>query len=305
VGVIVVLAGTFTYFNTNLFTPDRICHGWVTPDEAADVLGGGVGRVSATEDSETTCVIKNTSWLPGGGDKQLGLSAGTEGTKFPFRGLVWEISGDRHVMTGGTHGAFHSYGGWALLPASCTKAAFGNDPQPVLRAAVYGGEGDAAGMGRLLTSAAKAITSGPNGCATANNGKTPTRYFSPSAAKTTDFDKVCDIAGFHLGKVTGPKGQQVQEQTSGSLKEGLYCDLSFEGDKEGPFARLAIVNDSPLVEPLKSRDFDRPNCGGKETVFAFDLRYADEKERAETGLPNADGLAKAFSGAAREALRCE
>ncbi|MFJ4923090.1 hypothetical protein [Streptomyces sp. NPDC088725] len=307
-GAVVLLAGTFTYFNTNVLTPDRICHGWVTPVEAADAMGGGPGRVTARDGSDTTCVIHKANWLPGSADKHLELSTETEDTTFPFYSGVWEISAVRHVMTGGIPGAFDNYGGWALLPESCTEVVFGyapQHPQPVLRAYGFGSEGEAAGIGPLLASAARAIISGPKGCAAAGVGEEPTRFLSTSGPRTTDFDKVCGIPGFRLAKMTGPKGQRVLERTSGSLKDGLYCDLSFEGDKEGPFDRLAVVNDAALVDILKSRKFDRVNCGGRPTVLAYDWGYADEAELARTGRPDAAGLAKAFSGAAREALHCE
>ncbi|MFD4141269.1 hypothetical protein [Streptomyces sp. NPDC058572] len=302
--VIVVLASTFTYFTTNLFAPDRICHGWVTPGEASDALGDGVGRVTATEDSGTTCTIRRTRWLPGGDGKQLGLRAETERATYPYAKGDWRISGARHVMAEGAAGSFSASGGWTLLPASCTQVASGDDPLPVLSAAVLGGEGDATAIGRLLTSATEAVTSGPDGCGTSGDAGARARYFSPSASKGTDFDNVCGIAGFRLGKVTGPKGQTVQEQTSGSLDEGLYCDLSFEGDDEGPFARLAVVSAPLLVESLKSRRFDRADCGGRETVFAHDVRYVDPKDRAASGLPDTADLAKAFSRAAGESLHC-
>jgi hypothetical protein len=151
-------------------------------------------------------------------------------------------------------------------------------------------------------SAAKAITSGPNGCATADNGATPTRYLSPSTPRATDFDKVCGIPGFRLGKMTGPEGRHVQEQIAGSLKEGLFCNLSFKG-YTAPFVIMAIVDDPVFVGSLKNRTFDRANCDGKETVFAFDLPE-EEKKEVMAGLPDETGLGKAFSRAARKALHC-
>lgn len=308
VATVAVLGGVFTYFNTNVLTPDRICHGWVTPDEVADALGGGPGRVSESADSDTACTIRKEAWLPGSDDKQLELSAERENSEFPFPEGNWEISGAQHVMAGGTQGSFDTYGGWALLPPSCTTAAFGRSgPRAVLRASITRGDsgGDAAGMGRLLASAAKALPAGSADCAASGYGESPTRSFAPSAGKATDFDEVCGIPGFRLGKVTGPKGEQVRERVSGSLQQGLYCDLSFTGDEEGPFAHLAIVNDPPLVGSFKSRSFARADCGGRETVFADDLRYFDPEERAASGVPDSADLAEAFSKAAHAALHCD
>ncbi|MEU0114919.1 hypothetical protein ABZ137_14625 [Streptomyces bobili] len=301
-----LLTGTFIYANTNVLSADRICHGWVTPDQVSDALGGGWGRVSASEDSPTTCSARLESWLPGQGGELLNLYLGKEAAGFPFKDRAWEVSGTRHVMTGGTHGAYSTGGGWALLPPACSATASDDDSQTVLHAAVTRGDsaGDSAGMGRLLASAAQALTSGPQGCASGTSQTTPTRYLAPTAPDDTDFDKVCGIPGFRLGKVTGPEGQKVQEQTSGSLKDGLYCDLTFEGDEDGPFAQLAVVNDSRFVEPLKNRSFARADCDGRETVFADDMRYREPKEQATTGLPDDASLAKTFSDAAREALHC-
>ncbi|UYQ63378.1 hypothetical protein [Streptomyces peucetius] len=300
-----VLAGTFAFFNTNILTPERICHGWVTPDEASAALGGGPGRVSASEDSDTTCTIRQESWLPGG-SRQLSLRTVSEDAAFPFELGAWDISGTRHVMTGGTHGAYDDYSGWALLPPSCVDTASEKGPQPVVRAAITTGDsgGDSEGMGRLLISASKAISSGSADCSAPGHNE-PTRHLSPSAEEAADLANLCGVPGFRLKAVKGPKGERVMNQMTGSLRDGLYCDLTFEGDEEGPFARLAIVSDPPLVKPLGSRDFSRSVCGGKETVFAFDYRYVEKNDLAGTGLPDTAGLAKAFSEAARTALNCD
>lgn len=305
VAVIAVLAGTFAFFNTNILTPERICHGWVTPDEASEALGGGPGRVSASEDSDTTCTIRQESWLPGE-SKQLSLRTAAEDAPFPFDMGAWDISGERHVMTGGTHGAYDGYSGWALLPPSCVNTAGTKGSQPVVRAAVMTRDsgGDAEGMGRLLVSASKAIASGSADCAAPGHNE-PTRHLSPSTEKAADLANLCGVPGFRLGAVKRPKGEQVMNQVTGSLRNGLYCDLTFEGDKKGPFARLAIVSDPPLVEPLGGRDFSRSTCGSKETVFAFDYRYVEGGDLAKTGLPNTAGLAKAFSEAAHTAMNCD
>jgi hypothetical protein len=304
VAVIAAFAGTVAFFHTNVLTPDRICHGWVTPDEASEALGGGPGRISASEDSETTCTIRLESWLPGE-DKQLSLRTVAEDGAFPFRPGAWDVSGARHVMTGGTHGAYDDYSGWALL-TPCPATVAGEGAQPVLRAAVMTGDsgGDSEGMGRLLVSASEAIASGSADCGAPGDTE-PTRRLSPSAEKAADLANLCGITGFRLGAVKGPRDEQVMTQVTGSPRDGLYCDLTFEGDREGPFARLAIVNDPPLVEQLGSRDFPRSRCGGKETVFAFDYRYVEENDLARTGLPPTAGLSKAFSEAARTEMNCD
>ncbi|GAA2324586.1 hypothetical protein OKJ48_01130 [Streptomyces kunmingensis] len=300
--VVVVLGGTFTYFNTNVLDSDRICHGWTTPDEAAAALGGGIGRVSASEDSDATCTVRVSSWLPGQ-DKRLSLRAVGEETEFPFSRGDWQISGDRHVLSGGTQGAFDAYGGWTLLPTACRNAADGSGTQPVLRAAVTGRDtaGDADAMGRLLTSATPAL-SAASYCGEPADADTTTD--APSAAEPSDLDRVCGISGFRLPRAQGPKGQQVTAEVTGSLPKGLYCDLTFEGDKEGPFARLAVVSDPALVASFKGRDVTRAECDGRETVFAQDLRYFDDSERAVTHVPAAPEFSEVFGDAARAALQC-
>ncbi|MFI7386069.1 hypothetical protein [Streptomyces sp. NPDC049813] len=304
VAVVVLLGGAFAYFNTNVLNSARLCHGWVSPDEAAAALGGGAGRVVASEDSATSCTIRLESWLPGP-TTQLNLRAVAEQSGFPFRKGAWEVSGARHVLSGGAHGAYDEYGGWALLPTACKKATDGTGPSPVLRAAVTSRDaaGDAAGMGRLLTGASGALADAAD-CAAPGDAAGTARDTAPAAVRAADLDKVCGISGFRLPEARGPKGRRITEQVTGTLRQGLYCDLSFDGDEEGPFARLAVVHDAALVATLDHRDFTRARCDGKNTVLAHDLRYLDDSARAATRLPDTADFTRTFDEAARTAMSC-
>ncbi|MFE0424201.1 hypothetical protein [Streptomyces sp. NPDC058953] len=303
--VFVLIGGTFTYFNTNLIDSGRLCHGWVTPDEAARAFGGGIGKVSATEESADACTIEMASWLPGE-EKRISLRVDTEQPGFPFARDVWEIAGTRHVLSGGTHGTYDDRGGWALLPAACGKVTGDDEEGPVVVSAAIPGRGesgDADGMGRLLSAAARGLTD-VSDCAAPGYGDTADRTSAPSSAKAADLDKVCGIEGFRLTDARGPRGERVTERITGEPAHGLYCDLSFEGDREGPFARFAVVGDPPLVASVEGRDFTRARCEGKETVFAFDFRYLDKTERAAMRLPEIAEFSKKFSDAAGAAPRC-
>ncbi|NEB81476.1 hypothetical protein G3I40_40640 [Streptomyces sp. SID14478] len=301
---VVLLGGAFTYFNTNVLNSGRICHGWASPQEAGAALGGGIGRVSASEDSASSCTVEVESWLPGR-TKKLNLRAEAEPSGFPFSKGAWEISGARHVLSGGTHGAYDAYGGWALLPTACENAATASGTSPALRAAVIGksARGDADGMRRLLTSAARARADSTD-CTASGHADGATRSSAPSTAGATDLDAVCGINGFRLPGAQSPQGRRIDEQVTGTLRQGLYCDLTFEGEEKGAFAHLAVVSDPALVAALKGRDFTRARCDGKETVLAYDLRYFGAAERAATHLPDAAGFSKAFDDAARTALSC-
>ncbi|MBN0044586.1 hypothetical protein JS756_10780 [Streptomyces actuosus] len=304
--VAVLLGGAFGYFNTNVLDSGRICHGWVTPDEAARALGGGLGRVSASEDSATSCTIRKAGWLPGQ-DERLSLRTVTEQAGFPFGRGAWQISAARHVMSGGTHGAYDAYGGWALLPAVCAKSFDGDGASPVLHADVTSPDtaGDADGMRDLLAAASRALIDGSADCATPGYGDTATVTSAPSPARAADLDQVCGIGGFQLTKAQGPSGRRVIEQVVGSPGQGsLYCDLSFDGDRDGPFARLAVVGDPALVAAFTGRDVTRAECAGRDTVFALDLRYFDASERAATHLPDTAGFTEEFTEAAGAAMRC-
>ncbi|MZD08273.1 hypothetical protein GTW43_24795 [Streptomyces sp. SID5785] len=296
--VVLLGGGTFAYFHTNVLGPDRICHGWVTPDAAAAALGGGLGRVSASEDSATGCTVELTGWLPGK-EKRLSLRSVREQSGFPFRKGVWEVSAGRPVQLGAAPGTYDAYGGWALVPAC--KGTDG--AVPAVRADVTGQDapGDADGMRRVVTSAAQALAADA-GCAGPDSRSS--RTLVPSAPRDTDPEKVCGIAGFRLPGVRGPQGSALREEITGSLSAGLYCDVSFAGDKEGPFARFAVVRDPAMAATLKGRAFDRVRCAGQETVLAHDLRYLDDSERAATRVPDTARLADTFGAAARGALHC-
>ncbi|MGW8066420.1 hypothetical protein ACVV2G_30100 [Streptomyces ziwulingensis] len=302
---LLLAGGTFGYFHTNVLAPERVCHGWVTPDEAAEALGGGMGRISATEDSGTACTIRLQSWL--GGEKRLSLRSVGEETGFPFRKDDWQVSGSRHLLTGGTQGAYDEYGGWALLPSACRNASGDAGGTPVVRAAITGegSPGDADGLGGLLASAARSLSTAED-CGASGPTGGETRHTAPSPVRQADLDEVCGIDGFRLPNAQGPDGQSVEQRTSGSLAPGhtLFCDLSFDGDEEGAFARLAVVGDAALVPTLEGRGFERARCGGKETVLAFDLRQSDDGQRAVTGLPDTAEFAESFGDAVRSALAC-
>ncbi|MFJ2560873.1 MULTISPECIES: hypothetical protein [unclassified Streptomyces] len=113
--------------------------------------------------------------------------------------------------------------------------------------------------------------------------------------------------GFRLGKVMGPKGQSVEERTSGDFDSAWFCDLSFTEDEgNGPFTGLAVVKDPELAASLKDRGVEKAVCGGEETYFLLDnVDYPWEpKERAATGFPSEKELSDLFATAAHGALDC-
>ncbi|MEU3601921.1 hypothetical protein ABZ714_24870 [Streptomyces sp. NPDC006798] len=302
---IVLIGGTFTYFNTNLLESGRLCYGWVTPDEADRALGGGIGKVTASEGSAGTCTMEKASWLPGE-ERRISLRADTENKGFPFPSGVWKLSGDMHVLSGGTHGAYDKWGGWAMLPAACQKVTGDDREGPVaLTASVLNGSepGDTDGMGRFLASAARGLTKAAD-CGAPGYGDTADRTSAPSGKRPADLAKACGIEGFRLDGLRGPRGERVTERIIGEPGQAVYCDLTFEGDETGPFARFAAVGDPPLVATFGDRRFTRARCDGAETVFAHDLRYFDKSELAAMRMPDSARFSKAFGDAARAALRC-
>lgn len=302
---IVLVGGTFTYFNTNLLDSGRLCYGWVTVDEADRALGGGIGKVTASEGSAGTCTIEKASWLPGE-ERRISLRADTENKGFPFTSGVWKLSGDMRVLSGGTHGAYDKWGGWAMLPAACQKVTGDDREGPVALSASVdgrGGPGDTDGMGRFLASAARELMKASD-CAAPGYGDTADRTSAPSGERAADMARVCGIEGFRLDGLRGPKGERVTERIIGEPGKAVYCDLSFEGDEEGPFARFAAVGDPALVATLGDRRFTRARCDGAETVFAHDLRYFEKSELAAMRMPDSARFSKAFGDAARAALRC-
>ncbi|MFI6344315.1 hypothetical protein [Streptomyces sp. NPDC050560] len=301
--VVVVVAGVAVYFNTNVGTPGRICHGWVRTSDAAAVLGGGgPGRVTASEDSPDTCTVRRHGWLQGTGG-ELVLRRAPEPGSFPFYAGDWEVSGTRHVLSGGTHGAYGASRGWVLLPRSCDGHRAGDDRGRALTADITeGGPAEhPADLGRLLTAAGQRLS----GESCDGSGKHPaTRDTAPAPERAADLGRVCGIDGFALRGVRGPKGEPVRESVTGTAERGLYCDLAFEGDREGPFARVAVVGDTAFAAALDGRGFTRARCAGRETVFAYDLRHMDDDERAATRLPEPAGFARTFGTAARAAAHC-
>ncbi|WP_327191212.1 hypothetical protein [Streptomyces xinghaiensis] len=314
VAALALLGGTFTYFNTNAFAEDRLCHGWLSTDEARDVLGGSLGRLSARDDSPWWCTVERSGWFPGADEGRLTLRVQLEAEDFPFQRGLWKVSGDMHISAGAGPGAYDAWSGWTLLPDACTSElrapAWAGGETPVIFGSVTEKTSPLA-MARLLNSAAGTIA-GSTLCGTQVEHETGggDRVDTPSATARTDFGDVCGIPGFKLGKVSGPRGEEVQEQTSGTLNStgtDWVCDLSFKNDgKNGPFTHLAVVQSPRLVAALKNRGFERTQCNGREVVFAHDdLSYPwDPKERAATGMPDVREMSELFATAAKKALGC-
>ncbi|NJQ01160.1 hypothetical protein [Streptomyces zingiberis] len=320
--VLAVLAGSFTYFNTNAFAEDRLCHGWFSADEARQVLGGPFGRLTAHESSPWSCTVERTGWFTGAGDDRLTVTAWLEAEDFPFHRSSWEFTGDRHLSAEGGPGAYSTRGGWTLLPSSCASAIdprrSDGKPTPKLWVSVPG-KAAPSDTAHLLDSAARAIADGSRcGTVDADAGSVDgqagggTRLHEPSAVARTDFSEVCGIPGFELGRPAGPRGEEIQEQTSGVLNSpeaDWVCDLSFTSLKDGesgePLTRLAVVRNPRLVAALENRGFESAECGGRTTVLAFDdLSYLLEPEEYEaTGLPRT-GISGPFEAAAKKALNC-
>jgi len=311
--LILGLAAAFTYFNTNIFAAERICNGWTTPAAAADALGGGLGRVKVTGEASAGCSIERTSWLPGRGEPSLTVWISPQNERFPFDWGSWKISGQLHVMSGGTQGSFNADKGTALLPAYCLRNGR-TDLKVALDVHSTDGSRDAADLGRFLMSLTKTLTSGPNACPDAGDAAASTaetRYSVPSEPTEVDFEKVCRLPGFRLAQIKGPRGERVLEQTSGSLEEGWYCDVYFQdsaafkhGDANDPILRMGIVTDDRLLKNLEEIGHDVVRCNGRKVVFLYDVDYFDEQERATaSGLPTL-AAQPTFVNAARLALHC-
>ncbi|NJQ03602.1 hypothetical protein [Streptomyces zingiberis] len=322
--VLAVLAGSFTYFNTNAFAGDRLCHGWISADEAREVLGGSPGRVSADEDSPWWCTVERTGWFPGSGDARLTVRAELKSADHPFGRDAWEMTGATHLAAGGAPGAYDATGGWTLLPASCAKeiepAKAAGSATPVLSATVNSPSdpsdtADPAATARLLASAARSIAEGSR-CGTGEGKESaggPEPLYAPSAVARTNTAAACGLPGFRLGRVTGPRGEQLRQQTSGELTSpdaDWFCDLSFRAagprGKDVTLARFAVVRDARLVAALGNRGFTSARCAGRETVFAFDdvSSLLEPEDREATGLPETAALADRYEAAAAKALEC-
>ncbi|WMX44753.1 hypothetical protein RGF97_07660 [Streptomyces roseicoloratus] len=124
--VLLVVAGLFVGTATNVFGPDRLCHGWLTPADVQKAVGGS-GRLSYTDDSDSACTVERSGWGIGGSDLRLSLTVTAEPSRFPFESGAWQMSAGDGVMAGNTSGAVNEQGGWILLPASCTSVTEGTD----------------------------------------------------------------------------------------------------------------------------------------------------------------------------------
>ncbi|WMX44754.1 hypothetical protein RGF97_07665 [Streptomyces roseicoloratus] len=130
---------------------------------------------------------------------------------------------------------------------------------------------------------------------------------NPSNISATHFGKVCALPGFALHKISGPRGQSVHEQTSGSTDSVWLCDLSFtDNGKNGPFTRLAIVRDPSFAASLKGTRVAQAQCDGVATYFLLDNNTYpwEPQERAASGLPSERDVEVAFVDAARASLGC-
>ncbi|OSY53359.1 hypothetical protein BG846_00981 [Streptomyces fradiae ATCC 10745 = DSM 40063] len=228
-----------------------------------------------------------------------------ESSRFPFDRGLWRVSGSEALLTGSrTAGAVDAYGGWGLLPDSCREAVprTGEDERPVLRATVLDGDGDPAGIARVLESAARGLVE-RHGCAEPDTVAVG-EPSSASPAAATDFGTVCGLDGFVLPR---PRGGTVVERVSGSRDGGgWFCDPAFsEKPREGPFARFAIVRHPALTAAFKDTDYTRARCGGRQTYFVWDENdYWTPEKRADAGFPARKDLSAAFDTAARKALGC-
>ncbi|CAL9533983.1 hypothetical protein [Streptomyces sp. enrichment culture] len=309
--LVLVAGGVVLGKTTNAFGPGRVCRGWVSAADAQRALGG-TGPVIGTDSVHDSCEVRLGGWGSGAGTTLI-LMPVDESSRFPFDRGVWRVSGYEAPLTGSrTAGAVDAYGGWVLLPDSCREAVprTDEDERPVLRASVLHGEGDGdpAGMARVLESAARGLVerhgcAEPDAVAVGEPGGV-----SPAAA--TDFGAVCGLDGFVLPR---PHGGTVVERVSGSRGgdgegdgDGWFCDLAFsEKPRKGPFARFAIVRHPALTAALKDTDYTRGRCGGREGYFVWDGNdYWTPAQRADAGFPAPKDLSRAFDTAARKALGC-
>ncbi|MFD5750648.1 hypothetical protein [Streptomyces sp. NPDC127033] len=305
--VLALVGGLFLTFNTNTFGPEELCRGRLSADDVRRAFPGA-GRLSDKDsEQDRSCTVERTAVGPGTSEVQFSLDVEPESGAFPFERGTWAMSGSGDIISGASSGTTGERGGWLLLPSSCAALADSAAPasRPVLRARVWSGTAEPDGLARLLATAAASLTAESN--CRSNPGEAPGDVLPASAVSATDTAEVCSLPGFRLAKVTGPKGQSVQERTSGSLDSAWFCDLSFTGDeRNGPFTRLAVVKDPELSVSLKDRRVEKAVCGGKETYFLLDnADYPwDPKERAATGFPSEKELSDLFGRAAREALDC-
>ncbi|WP_139216320.1 hypothetical protein [Streptomyces sp. CC77] len=308
VAVLAVLAGGLLLGRaTHLFGPSAVCHGWVSADDAQDVLGG-LGRVSSTDHAPASCEVKLAGWGAGGEDVAFILSPAAESARFPFERDLWGVSGAMTVMVGSrTAGAVDRHGGWVALPDACAGAigGSGGPGRPVLKASVIKAEADPEALARVLEDAAAGLAE-QSGCAT----RAETALGEPAAPSppaVTDFDEVCALRGFTLPRMTGDRGKSVRQQTAGSLGSGgWFCDLTFS--RPGgpvPFARFAIVQHEALTASFDGTRLTRIQCRGRDTYVALDdAGYWSPEERATAGFPSDAELRDRLVSAAQRALGC-
>lgn len=300
--LVLVAGGVLLGKTTNAFGPDRVCRGWVTAADAQRALGG-TGPLSSTESEPGSCQVRLGGWDPGAGTMLI-IAPVDRSPRFPFDQGVWHISGNAPILVGSrTAGAVDKRGGW-VLPDSCREAVpqANEDERLTLRATVLHGDGDPAGLARVLESAARGLVE-QHGCA-GPDAVTVGEPSSASPAVATDFGTVCGLDGFTLPQ---PHSGTVVERVSGSRDgDGWFCDLAFSHDSsEGSFARFAIVRHPDLATALSNTRFPRARCGGRDTYFAWDENdYWTPEKRANAGFPAKKDLSEAFRTAARKALRC-
>ncbi|MFJ8000470.1 hypothetical protein ACIQ7D_25605 [Streptomyces sp. NPDC096310] len=305
--VLALAGGLFLIFNSNTFGPEKVCHGRLSADDVQRAFPGTGRLTSEDAGQDQGCTVERTAVGPGAGDVRFSLEVSSENAAFPFERGTWAMSAGDDIVAGALPGSANERGGWLLLPSSCTALADSAAPgdRTVVRARMWSGTAEPAALARLLATAAASWTAESDCDARAAGAPGDVR--AASAASTTDSDEVCSLPGFRLGKVTGPKGQSVQERTSGDLDSAWFCDLSFtEDERNGPFTRLAVVKDPVLAVSLKDRHVEKAVCGGEETYFLLDnVDYPwDPKERAATGFPSEKGLSDLFVKAAHGALDC-
>lgn len=321
VGVLAVAAaGTTVATNTNVLGPRDLCDGLLSSSTAADALQGS-GRVTASSDSEGSCTVELSGWLPGTEDAKIRLAATAVAPDHPFGTSVWKVSGAQNILSNGLPGAFDRYGnGWVSLPSDCGPlgTAWAKGDHTVLSVVVEQGSADPAGLALLTRSAARTFAA-DHDCAppVPESENAGTDLLEASAVTGSDPAAVCGLAGFTLA-AKAPAGSPLQEQTSGSRDNAWFCDLSLaqpdtglpRDDDREPFVHLAIIRNPELLAAAKEQRFDHAVCDGKETYFATDsATYVfspdTPQERATATLFKASDVTDRFAEAARAALDCD
>ncbi|MFJ8882718.1 hypothetical protein ACIRJR_04825 [Streptomyces sp. NPDC102402] len=316
----VVAAGATVATNTNAFGPGDLCDGLLSSGAASDALHGS-GRVTASSDSEGSCTVEQSGWLPGTEDAKIRLSATAVTPDHPFGRSEWKASGARNILQGELPGAFDQYGnGWVSLPSDCGPlgTAWAEGDHTVLSVFVDQGNADPEELARLTRSAARKLAADHDCAPTASSPRNAgTDLIEASAPAESDPAEVCGLDGFTLGS-EAPAGSPLREQTSGSRDDAWYCDLSLAQPETGlprdddrePFVRLAIIRNPELLAAAKKQRFDHAVCGGKATYFATDSAtyvFAPDtpQEKAAATLFKASDVTDRFAEAARAALDCD